>query len=246
MKRIAFFLAMILMLSVVALVPVSAECDKDGMILNGTAKVDGELDEAYLNSTKVTIVNDECNYKWGDASAMQPFDGAYCYLLWDADYLYVYAVNKDSTPFTYEDTVETKIEEKIWTDDGPELKFSDVEKTAEFKLAIYPDGTKFTGDGEATFDAADVKHVGKKTADGWVVEAAIPYPTLKAGHQFGFRYQVNNILDQFGVSGSASACGHMVMTLAETKAAPDTGDALVAVLALAAVAGTALVVSKKR
>lgn len=187
-------------------------------IQKGTAVIDGELDEAYLSSYKFVIDNDEVNYTWGGAK-MQPYDGAYCCLIWDDDYLYLYAVNNDNTPFSNDATIEYKVEKCIWENDGPEFWFAGVEnRKGLFKLSAFVDGTVFTGDGVANFEYTEVKHFGKWTDTGWVVEVAVPYPYLFADHEFSFGFQVNNILDPKGTSGSASA-EHRIVKLVDAEAA---------------------------
>lgn len=245
MKRIAFLLAMILMLSVVALVPVSAEADVTE-ILVGTPTIDCELDDAYLNSAKMYIVEDQCRYFWGDATETDPFDQAYCYLLHDDNYVYLYAHNADAYKFSYDDTYENKMADKPFTNDGFETQFW-VGDTLLYYFCGFVDTVHYTDDG-MSIEGTIIETTW--TDDGWAIEVAIPKANLNlnAGDTFEMIYQVNNIHDEFGVSGSAAYCAKVPLTVTDKPAvkAPATGDALVAVLALAAVAGTALVISKKR
>jgi len=211
---------------------------------------------SYLQSTVYTIEEDLVNYPWGGAE-FGSFDDAAVYFLWDENYLYICAVNKDDTPYSNL--------AGNWQNDAAELWFHD--ENLKYKIHAAADGNFFLGadgDGRTPWDFAQAKHEAAFTEDGWCVEVALPLNSLDVDRWFGFSLQVNNILDENGETGYAAGSQNADYTmklvaekLVETPVveepvveapvvAPQTFDAAVlAVLAVVTALGGA-VVSKKR
>ena len=221
-------------------------------ILKGTPTLDGQLDDIYTQSVVYTITEDKVNYAWGDA-AMQDYSNAAAYFLWDDDYLYICAVNKDDTPMTLATA------EKGWANDAAELWF--VDEGLKHKIHAAADGTFFLSDRDAdadtAYDFAGAKSASSFTADGWCVEVALPLNDLAAGREFNFSLQINDIIAANGDAGSASGSQDadygikcvaeaVVLPAEDIAVAPQTFDAgvIAAVVAIVSTAGYAI--SKKR
>ena len=138
---------------------------------------------------------------------MQSYDDAAAYLVWDNDYLYICAVNTDDTPMVLEAA------EKGWANDAAEFWLK--EEGLNYKIHCAADGTFFLGgdaDGRTPYDFSQAKSVSMFTDTGWCVEIALPLNDLKSGREFVFKLQVNNIIDNQGASGSASAGSEITFT----------------------------------
>jgi len=156
-------------------------------VLNGTPKLDGELDEIYLQSAAFVCDVDGINYAWGGYADGVNLEDATAYFLWDSDYLYICTVAKDSTPLSAG-------EGAGWQNDATEHWF--IDEDLMHKLHLAADGNFFLGadgDGAAAYDVEACKSACKTNADGWVTEIAIPMNDLAAGKAFSYSLQINNI-----------------------------------------------------
>ena len=189
-------------------------------IKNGTPVLDGQLDEIYTQSASYKLDN-FAFYSWGDGDEDNHSD-ATTYFLWDDNYLYVCTVAQDSTPGSNADAG--------WQNDAAEMWFNDEDLV--FKIHAAADGTFFLGgdrDGAVAwkkgFEASQSKAT--RTKDGWVVECAFPMNDLKAGKEFGFSLQVNDIYsDDYAAAGVASGSqggeGATMKLVADKVEAPKT------------------------
>ena len=82
-----------------------------------------------------------------------------------------------------------------------------IDEGLRHKIHAAADGTFFLGtdaDAVTDYEFEDAKSVASFTDDGWCVEVALPMTNLAAGKEFSYTLQVNNILDELALSGSAS------------------------------------------
>ena len=199
MKKITS-LALAALLAVSLSYAVSAEAVSTD-IKNGTPVLDGELDEIYTQSASYKLDNFGF-YTWGDGSGDNTTN-ATAYFLWDSDYLYICVTADDKTPSSAADAPEIN-----WQNDAAELWFVDDDMT--FKIHAAGDGNFFLGgdkDGAVAWDKGfeDSKHSAKMTDKGWTVEVALPMNKLKAGKEFGFALQINDIYSpDYAAAGAAS------------------------------------------
>lgn len=224
-------------------------------IKNGTPVLDGALDDIYTESASYKLER-KGFYCWGSGSADNCGD-ATAYFLWDSDYLYVCVVADDSTPSSAPD--------ESWQNDAAEIWF--VDEGLTFKVHAAADGKLWLGtdkDGKVAwskgFEGATSKAVMGK--DGWVVEVALPMNALKAGKEFGFALQVNDIYAPDKANGAASGtqtpdqttmkcvADKVVAKVAEPEpetvdSAAQTSDMGIAASVLA-LAASALVIFKKK
>ncbi|MBR5445557.1 MAG: hypothetical protein IKV57_05520, partial [Clostridia bacterium] len=176
------------LLAVAMIAPAAADSTK---VLNGTPVVDGQMDEIYLQSAEQTLGN-PAFYKWD-------FDGeadmsAKAYFLWDADYLYVLVDVKDNDVISI--GADVYVENPInWQAEVAELWFN--EGNGKWKTHAEATGLMFfvqAVDGEPTFASEDCKYATSLTADGYMVEYAMPVANLKAGGSISTTVQVNDMV----------------------------------------------------
>lgn len=258
MKKITS-LALAALLAVSLSYAVSAEAVSTD-IKNGTPTLDGELDEIYTQSASYKLDNFGF-YTWGDGSADNT-SNATAYFLWDSDYLYICVTADDKTPSSAKGAGENN-----WQNDAAELWFLD--EDLKFKIHAAADGNFFLGgdaDGAVAWDKGieGAKHSAKMTGSGWTVEVALPMNSLKAGKEFGFALQINDIYSpDYAASGAASgtqAPENTTMKLvadkvevpaaAEEPAADDASSAATAdmgiIASVSALAASALVIFRKK
>ena len=252
MKKVASFILAAMLASTLTATVSAKAVSTD--IKNGTPVLDGKLDDIYKESASFTLEN-KGFYMWGNGVKDQCGD-ATAYFLWDSKYLYICVVADDSTPSSAADAQ--------WQNDAAELWFVDEKLT--FKVHAAADGKFFLGkdkDGKVAwdkgFDGATSKAVmGDK---GWVVEVALPMNDLKAGKEFGFDLQVNDIYAPDKANGAASGgqnpadttmkcvADKVVAKVEKPAAKPDTAakTADMGIIAsIAAMAASAAVVLKKK
>ena len=149
-------------------------------IPKGTITVDGELDDAWNDAVDVSL-----NNKTDNPNATANFK-----VLWDENYLYVYAdvtdadLNKDSDQVHEQDSVEVFIDET----NSKTLEYNDATKQyrINYENAHSFNGDKCVEENETTF--------AKVTDTGYIVEAAFKWTeiTPKEGDYIGIELQVND------------------------------------------------------
>ena len=190
------------MLAATMIAPVAAADTTD--VLMGTPVVDGELDEIYTQSATQTLGN-PAFYKWdwdGDVDM-----SATSYFLWDDDYLYVAVVVTDSDVISigadiYADNPTN------WQADATELWFDE----GAGKWKTHGEGTGLTFfvqnvDGTPSFESADCKYATSETADGYIVEYAMPVANLEVGGTINMSMQVNDMVTHDSHPGTGYASG---------------------------------------
>ncbi len=270
MKKLASLL-LVAMLAATMIAPVAAADTTD--VLMGTPVVDGELDEIYTQSATQTLGN-PAFYKWdwdGDVDM-----SATSYFLWDDDYLYVAVVVTDSDVISigadiYADNPTN------WQADATELWFDE----GAGKWKTHGEGTGLTFfvqnvDGTPSFESADCKYATSETADGYIVEYAMPVANLEVGGTINMSMQVNDMVTHDSHPGTGYASGsqaaditltfsdeevsypepeteapaeteaEVVDAAVEAPAAPQTFDAGIVAAVAAIVSAAGYAVSKKR
>ena len=253
MKKIVSLLIAGLMAAAM-IVPAAADSTK---VLNGTPVVDGQMDEIYLQSAEQTL-GTPAFYKWGYEGEADM--SAKAYFLWDADYLYVLVDVKDNDVISI--GADVYVENPInWQAEVAELWFN--EGNGKWKTHAEATGLMFFVqgvDGEPTFASEDCKYATSLTADGYMVEYAMPVANLKAGGSISTTLQVNDMVTYDAHPGTGYASGSqdanivlnfdaeavVLPVVEEVIAAPQTFDAgvIAAVAAIVSAAGYAL--TKKR
>ena len=261
MKKLASLL-MAGLLAVAMIAPAAADSTK---VLNGTPVVDGELDEIYLQSAEQTLGN-PAFYKWG-------FEGeadlaAKAYFLLDADYLYVAVEVTDDDVISIGADIYAE-NPANWQADAAELWFD--EGSGKWKTHAEATGLNFRAEavanaGTPSFDNADCLYAVSETADGYIVEYAMPVANLKAGGTIKTTLQVNDMVTYDAHPGTGYASGSQnadieltfdaesvvypepetVAEVVEEAAAPQTFDAGVIAAVAAIVSAAGYAVSKKR
>lgn len=149
-------------------------------IPKGAVKVDGELDEAWNNAPDVALGNVTDN----------PQASASFKVLWDDEYLYVYAtvtdpvLNKNSEQVHEQDSIEVFIDETNSKADAYNSA------TKQYRIN-YANEHSFNGD---TCVEENITSVAKETENGYVIEAAIKWTEGKpeVNSEIGIEFQIND------------------------------------------------------
>ncbi len=152
-------------------------------ISSGTVQVDGETDDAWANVPAIPLT----------IQTGTPAASASAKLLWDADNLYLLmtvtdpALDKSSSQVHEQDSAEVFLDENNGKTDGYEE--DDKQFRINFDNEQSFNGTKCT--------AENVTSATKKTADGYVVEAAFKWTdiTPAVGTEIGLELQINDGAD---------------------------------------------------
>ncbi len=208
----------------------SAQIIKD-TVLKGTAKVDGDLDQAYLSSLQVKLnppkyAGSETNVK------------ATCYALYDDAYVYVfYKVENDTTLMSADDdyiqdhyhpSLNDAVELRIGDDLEEKLPPYDGSNAAHHLFLMDAYGKRFSCYEDALFEYLDLMQGAAKIVSGtaYNVEMAIP---LAEGGKFNdgdiiqFNFQIDDLQDDVGTTGYIGL-GETYMTLVDFTISGQVAD----------------------
>lgn len=203
MKKILALLILAAMTCAMFAVPSFAATPKEYQAAYGTPVIDGKMDDAYLQSTKILIEYsyDEANQEWYDAGKLDCAHG-YAYLLWDDAYLYAYV-------YVIDDVLsEAKSPTGVFLTDSTEI-IIDLDNTQDGALTEEMDAGQFTA-GYLETDMAgygylftmygeECSFMVRDTAEGYAIEYKIPfgpdYSPAKAGWTIGIAIAINDDAD---------------------------------------------------
>lgn len=215
MKKIVLLLAVFIIAACTAL---GIRAEDVVIVKKYTAKVDGALDEAYTKSAVFALEN----YDFWDYNlpkdTVTSAQGSYAYVLWDDDFLYVYAVIKDATPVSGD--IRSDVDYTNWAlCDNIELHlFTAGGKNKAYIHCCCNGQGLFTQliavEGNAPIDNRSIDKytvVGGTTTEGYVVEIAIPKDAvafdIADGSSFRFGFQYNDHIIDNNTENSAPS-GH--------------------------------------
>lgn len=206
-KFIILTLVLTLVFSSIVLAQAVHPATKKPLVLNcykGTATLDGKLDEwkgldAAIVDAKEQVFSGVD--KWtGAADCSAKF-----YAMWDSSKIYIAIDAKDDK------VVNTQIDGNIWMNDAAEVFFATTNAVAghaeHYQYGFTPNGLKWNwcnmdGTGNKNPDYVTVKS--SKTADGYIIEAAIEYAKMtKLSFKVDTAIGFNPCLDDTDGDGTA-------------------------------------------
>lgn len=202
MKKLFSILILAAMIGAMFAVPSFAMTPKKLEAAYGTPKLDGRMDDAYLESTEITVdvVYDEANQTWPGGNIGNAVGKARC--LWDDGYLYVY--------FEVQDAVRSEARSNVgvYRTDSTEV-IIDLPNAQDGQETINSDAGQFTA-GYLETDMAgygywyemygdSAKFFVRDIDGGYAVEYQIPFGTeyspMEAGKTIGIVFAINDDAD---------------------------------------------------
>lgn len=215
MKKISLILAIFMILSLIAAIPVSAEDDAQYIIKKGTPVVDGVLDGIYLDTAFTEVEQGSAPGYSKNCPAVD--DPAYgdmygkVYYLWDDECLYFCAVIYDSDPA--KNTAEYYTEAECpWVEDSVEIWVGFENRNLDqVHIGAWSDCFYYWGEerGVSMFQDDYINYKVVPMDGGFVMECAMKidaeYNFLVAGNEIGLKEQLNDIAVEGQTDGMVCA-----------------------------------------
>ena len=202
MKKLTLILAVVMVLSMIAVLPTSAATiGNDGVVLKGTPVIDGVFDEIYGQSATFHFDEDDIGVVY-DTFGDDPQHDAMANFLWDEDYFYMLISVKDNDVVSSgKEYIEA--EANPWQNDAVECWFY---LDDSYICKVHNDAYGYTmfcsaegnvGAKEVLFNTDASKYAVQTTATGYVIEVAFKLADEFAGligadKEMGFYIQLND------------------------------------------------------
>ncbi|MBQ4289814.1 MAG: hypothetical protein II719_01320 [Clostridia bacterium] len=216
MKKLSLILAVFMLLSLFAAIPVSADDDDAQYIIKkGTPVIDGVIDGIYLDSAFTEVEQGSApGYSKNCPSVDDPAYGdmyGKVYYLWDDDCLYFCADIKDSDPA--KNTAEYYAEAGCpWVEDSVEIWVGYENRNLDqVHIGAWSDCFYYWGEdrGVSMFQDDYINYKVVPTDDGFIIECAMKidadYNFLAAGNEIGLKEQLNDIAVEGQTDGMVCA-----------------------------------------
>ena len=206
MKKLTLILAVVMVLSMIAVLPTSAATiSNDGVVLKGTPVIDGFYDEIYGQSANFHYDEDDIGVVY-DTFGDDPHHDAMANFLWDDNYFYMLiSVQDDDVVSSGKEYIEA--EDNPWQNDAVECWFY---LDDSYICKVHNDAFGYTmfcfaqgsvGSPEVLFNCDASKYAVQTTSSGYTIEVAFKLADefaglIAGGKEMGFYIQLNDTQDE--------------------------------------------------